>query len=618
MLLGLDSEILKAIKADDIKAFRACMKNAVALSISFGRFPILSLCYLYNSRKIIKEYEDKLLGVRSYTIYPENSEMYILFKSKAKRCIRLYAGKECIVHPLEMLCILNKKTRVEAVYPKAIKTNSTIENIKMIESIKYSKDVEATETKIALPKQPIDKKFIKIAMASMAALLVMAIVFSVLGVFVYSLGNGSEDRPYKVMGENQFVKALEDNSYIVLNRDFKIDSLSLSSYSGVIDGNGHTITITNQTGTMFKELTGTIRNVNFDITVDYETKTSASIFASTLSGELDGVNINVSGNLKYTGNAASGITLYLSVYTNENNGTIKNSNLNTNLTVSGNGVNDVVFGGFAAQNTKLIENVKATGSIEMDEVNGAVVSYINAGSITSAYNEANINQTSNAYDCDLMVASMAVKNYGIIKDSINAGKISVKQTHENGAYIYLGGIACDNYLTIEHCKNTGEVYCDGTYFYAKIGGIASTGEYYYRDYYPTFNACASLGKVTVITVNSYSRAYVGGIYGGFREYDYINNIPVVVEDTYSMYEVDLQGTYDRTLIGGLAGLWSRMSKPGDFLKNSAYLVNDSVAHGIYACDSTFFEYVYNAYDSGEGMFAGYQTEDEIKALEIYW
>lgn len=618
MLQGIDKEIFKAIKADDIKAFRACMQDAQALTLSYGRFPILSLCYLYNSRHIIKEFEDKLLQIRSYTIYPENSEMYILFKSKAKRCIRLYAGKDCIVHPLEMLCILNKKTRVEAVYPKAIKTNSTIENIKMIESIKYSKEVEATETKIVLPKQPIDKNFIKTSLAAMAILLVVAIVFSVLGGFVYSLGNGSEDRPYKVVGESQLIKAIESNSYVILDRDIEVDNLDFDSYSGIIDGNGHTITINNQTGTIFKEISGTIKNVNFSISLNYETKTSASVLVTNLTGTLDGVNVDILGNLKYTGNAASSVTLYLSVYSNENNGTIKNCVLNSNLNIIGNGVNDVVFGGFSAQNKKTISDIEVKGNIEMQEVNGAVVSYINEGTIENALNVANINQTTNAFNCDLMVASMAIKNFGNIKNAINEGKISLKATNEKGAYVFMGGIACDNYLTIEHSKNIGEIICDGEYFHAKIGGIASTGEYYFVDNYPTFDSCASLGKVSVITVNSYSRAYVGGIYGGYREYDYINNIPVVLKNSYSMYEVNLEGTFERSLIGGLAGLWSRINNPGTYLINSAYLFNDSIKHGLYACYESFFEYVYNAYDSGEGMFSGYNNEDEIKALEIYW
>ena len=54
--------IINAIKSNDLVLFAKFIKNNE--NVSFGRFPILTLLYLYNSKKIIKVYKDELLKIK--------------------------------------------------------------------------------------------------------------------------------------------------------------------------------------------------------------------------------------------------------------------------------------------------------------------------------------------------------------------------------------------------------------------------------------------------------------------------------------------------------------------------------------------------------------------------
>ncbi|MEG1395268.1 MAG: hypothetical protein RSD04_05895, partial [Clostridia bacterium] len=63
----LTKEILIAIKSDNAEAFGGYVSAKENLSICYGKFPILSLCYLFGSKKIIKLYENELLNITKYS-----------------------------------------------------------------------------------------------------------------------------------------------------------------------------------------------------------------------------------------------------------------------------------------------------------------------------------------------------------------------------------------------------------------------------------------------------------------------------------------------------------------------------------------------------------------------
>ena len=80
------SKIINSIKADNLMDFSQLVKDNQ--NLCFGRFPILSICYLYGAKKIIKSYESKLCQIKEYKIVDESFEVYNKFKQFAGRCLR--------------------------------------------------------------------------------------------------------------------------------------------------------------------------------------------------------------------------------------------------------------------------------------------------------------------------------------------------------------------------------------------------------------------------------------------------------------------------------------------------------------------------------------------------
>ena len=58
---SIEEGLLQAVKKDDKKAFGALVKTARADKCRLGRFPVLSLMYMYKSRRLISAYEGELL-----------------------------------------------------------------------------------------------------------------------------------------------------------------------------------------------------------------------------------------------------------------------------------------------------------------------------------------------------------------------------------------------------------------------------------------------------------------------------------------------------------------------------------------------------------------------------
>ena len=190
----------------------------------------------------------------------------------------------------------------------------------------------------------------------------------------------------------------------------------LTSFSGVLDGCGHTVTLTNATSPLVGTLTGTIRN------------------------------LTVAGTNKPADSDIIGAAVFVSAL---NGGTIENC------------VNkaDII----TAQNAK-------------NMVSGPFVRTMTAGSILNCVNEGNISLTCDVTSSSLYLVAggfvAQVKELtapALIKDCVNKGKITVTAVRElkTGKAIkragYGGIVACvidgseDKYLTIDSCTNEGNI-----------------------------------------------------------------------------------------------------------------------------------------------------------------
>ena len=211
------------------------------------------------------------------------------------------------------------------------------------------------------------------------------------------------------------------------------------------------------------------------------------------------------------------------------------------------------------------------------------------------------------------MGSVALVNYGTIKNSLNSGDISVVNKNEQGVYAMLGGIAYDNIGTIQKCKNTGNVSCDATYTIARMGSICADTEI--DSVIPTIKECAALGTLSISVENDNSVCYVGGLVGRVfnpRLYTYSANLT----DNYSAIQTSIKGTYSYIFRGGIVGLWPVDSKVG-FL-NNAYLQSSMVPYGLYVVVQSYWVEQYQEVVSADGLFMNYENMSDIEALEIYW
>ena len=69
-------DLFLAIRKDDREKFDVIITRYQCTDLCFGRFPVLSLCYLFGAKKIIKQYESHLLEVKSYKKVDENILIY--------------------------------------------------------------------------------------------------------------------------------------------------------------------------------------------------------------------------------------------------------------------------------------------------------------------------------------------------------------------------------------------------------------------------------------------------------------------------------------------------------------------------------------------------------------
>ena len=207
---------------------------------------------------------------------------------------------------------------------------------------------------------------------------------------------------------------------IKIGADFEAAGLTrLTSFSGVLDGCGHTVTLTNATSPLVGTLTGTIRNL-------------------TVAG---------------TNNPADPDVIGASVFVSSlNGGTIENCVNKANI--------------IAPQKAK-------------NMISGAFVRTMTGGSILNCVNEGNISLTCDVTSTSfyLMAGGFVaqVKDLtaaALIKNCVNKGKITVTAVRElkTGKAIkragYGGIVACiisgsaDKYLTIESCTNEGDIAVD--------------------------------------------------------------------------------------------------------------------------------------------------------------
>lgn len=541
-----ERKIFEAIKKDDLKLFSSILISHSDLNLCYGRFPLLSLMYLYGSYKILEKYEKFLFGIKNYKVTDEYFEIYKTFKKHAKKSLKLYADKNKIVEPIEMLAILDERFILKQNYPKLYKNDEIIKNVRKIYNLNKNLEITATMNEFNCKKKRLNL-FQKAISVIVASVLCACMIFGgiTIGVISGKTGIGTASSPIIISNEGEFKTALKNGkkNYILKN-DLSLnfdDIIKVNNFSGTIDGDGHTINFEDEmTESLIGRLTGKIRNLKINFFVlNLEINKNFAVIAEYSSGIIENCEISgtISASIKDDSNAdaseeKSQEDIFVTLFAAENNGTISGCNSKVEVNIKNENERNAYYSSFAGTNNGVISNSKnvydnlVKNKIETETVDVAGVAAINNGEIKLCENEVEISQNSNKAwhpNCAGIVITNngkidACKNYGniISKSSLNKDGLTDEQktSFENNSlffYVFAGGISDDNFGEINGCRNYGNIYGESDISFVYAGGISAMNESFDEEKAISPKVVSSKSESEIVVKSLSNNVYAGGV-----------------------------------------------------------------------------------------------------------
>ena len=593
-----EEKLLEAIQKDDIKVFDSLMENAQYGAYRLGRFPVLSLMYLYNSKKITATYEEKFVKITAWEELKEPTLVAKTFSEKAGKCLRLYLNE--VVSPLEMLLILDKQKQLKRVYPLVKPSNAVKDRLKSIYSVKYSLNVEYEGDNIKIDRRPLssrEKK--KIATIILCSFLAVAVAVAAPVTAVSLLperqestagGGNTADGENNGTGDGGSGEAKEvtqlsqidfgKNTTYTLKNDITVPAsyagkkmsctiagdgnklvfergATLGEFSGKIEG----AKIETSGSPLFTVISekGEISGVTVNVTADIQTSQSSAFVAAANYGKIDGVTLSVSGRVSAVAGSSEvsfGGMVVGNYYTSSTSyGTISNCTVNySGFSLVGETRANGAFGGIAGYNYGAIQGCRVTGAIESDTFDLAGICVENGGLLREDINEANLSQTSSDEGWSPVVGGIAYVNTDTVWDCENRGALFAKSTgssEEGTLAVSVAGIVVANYLQylgyfgydyyygqIEGCVNSGAIFAEGNETVIVGGIVAQVGT--------PISYCMSSGDISAVG----KTVYAGGIAGRCEILFY--NYWCFVTYCISESKIDVTAE-DPSCVGGIVG-----------------------------------------------------------------
>lgn len=483
--IEFEKSLLDAIKKDDLKSFSLLVPTNADLNLCYGRFPVLSLLYLYSSFRILAKYETLLLRIHNYNITNEPIEVYKDFKRKAKKSLRFFGEGE-IVYPILMLGVLDENIILKSKFKLLFKNVEIVEKLQKIYKLNHKKDVYQNNDDIVISSHKLTKSnYLLLSVVSVLFCLLIALS-SICLVFVSNTnGLGTKNNPIQISSASEFKRALKNGKrYYSLNNDIEISTGKITEkFGGTIYGNKHIVKISgNSNGAIIKNLAGTLFGINFYL-IENKIKITqnSSIIAEKTSGIIDNCQIIGNFSLQYDGDE----DVYFGLFSALNSGKISNCVISVSSELSNGKETNAYFAGVAGKNESSgeISNCLLDGGcVDADTVDVAGVVSENRGKIYSCTNKMQIMQTSSK-EWHPNVAGIALSNYGTIEKSKNYGDLSAESNlasrdeDSNGDkynyYVIVAGVACDNYNLVLDCRNFGSILCRGNVSNVICGGVVA-------------------------------------------------------------------------------------------------------------------------------------------------
>ena len=516
--------ILQTVKEDNLALFSAYIEGKE--SLSFGRFPVLTLCYMYEANKIIAKYREVLSNIRKYTIVDEPFELYKKFREVAGKSLRLYRDDESIVTPIEILAVLKKDSLVKKYYSKFYITEKAKKNLKAIYKQSQIK-VSIDNGNIEIAHRPLEYKQRKVygwALVLSSSFAALITILCVLVGGIYGLGVSSS--PFKIYTERQLYRALNSRGNYVLARDIEITNFKSDlEFKGMLDGDGYIITVNAlPDSALINTNKGTLKNLNIiyaDITANVDSE--VSLLVSHNDGTLSGINI-ISVDMNLTFDKDPNKMVSLCAMATNNRGEIVDSNLLMIASVSSAGDGEGFISGYSINNSGTIKNCEFVkdSSITADTIDiaGFTIENKEGSRVDNCINNCVIAQASSQDGWSPTIAGITLTNYGDIENCINRStltNVSNNVNNEARGIIYVGGISANNYGDIVRCFNSGDINVQSEKLMVYSGGIfayADTHVVEEKTIGPTIINCGIKSNINIETVDEKAYIFVGGI-GGY-------------------------------------------------------------------------------------------------------
>lgn len=575
-------KVFEAIKSDNLKLFTSLMLSKSDLNISFGRFPILSLCYLYRSEKILSKYEKYLANINKFEVVQEYFEIYKDFKKHAKKALRLYADSETIIFPIEMIAILDNRNLLKNKYKILFKNEEILNRLQKIYNLNQKINIIATKESLVCESKKLSLKQ-KVLAGFLAGVLVVLSAFSFVSISMINglFGAGTASSPIYISNEEEFITALEKGErYYVLENDVTLSKLvSVDKFSGTIEGNDHTLKLAdNQPTALIQNLSGAVQNLNVEFFVDgLVFSSSYSILATNLTGNVQNCSFlgQIKANLNTSNISAENVSdLYVSVIAVESTGTISDSVVSLFADANNLGQTNAYISAFVGVNRGTISNSSTSNSkFESDTIDLAGIVAENYGSISNVVNNTELNQRSNK-EWNPNSAGICMINYGTINDSKNFANVSSESTRVDKTSVGIpeviaSGIVCINYGTVSGARNEGAVSGIGDIANVLVGGIVASNSYSSEKNtnlvtLSLVDGCKSTGNI--VAKSKQSTVSVGGV--AAQNLAKVQNSGF--EGSISAHS-DIEATSTiKVFAGGVIGYNNGFNIPGGGLMNNCY------------------------------------------------
>ncbi|MBR1748125.1 MAG: hypothetical protein IJ735_08010 [Clostridia bacterium] len=529
-------ELFDAIKNDDVKRYLDLADETVG-SVRWGRFPVLSVCYLFGAKKISALCEEEYIGKNAWEELPELPELSPKFASVAGKALRLYRAE--VLSPLEALLVLGETNKAKRLFAYAHPSGAQKARMQSLYAIKYGSEVRFDKDKMIVKSPPMSgAKKKKILWSALSVALVVAILVStpfVVNVFHPFIGVETQysepeidpvvpdipvnPTPSDVVTEVRSIDEIDfssDKSYRLIDDLVLPEKFGVEEHNCTLDGQGHTITISGDK-TLFSTLRGTIKDVSFVASGTWEKDEDFAFLVGKNNGVIENVSLTVSGKMTVVAKDSGGETFLAGVAlentaVSETTGYITSCRVAYALEIAGDVAASASFAGVVTENNRVVRDCVVEGKISSVDCDLAGVCMQNAYLLYRDKNTASITQTTDAQGWSPLCAGVVLKNASgyystaAVRECENEGNIGVesdfdseKEFDENTKFSVAesGGVVVANESgAVVDCKNSGKVSAKSVECVTYAGGVcalSSRGSATFSS--PSISGCENAGEV---------------------------------------------------------------------------------------------------------------------------